>query len=43
MKNDLVGIYRQDQDAQSEPAFFLRRDEARELKRLDQGFFMAMI
>lgn len=40
MKTDLVGIFRQGDDAFCAPAFFLTRDEARALKDLDQGFFI---
>jgi hypothetical protein len=41
MENDLVGIFRQEQDAKIEaPAFYLTRDEARTLKQLGQGFFI---
>lgn len=38
---DLVGIYRQEQDAKTEPpAYYLTREEARTLKKLNQGFFI---
>src|SRR6185312_2496653 len=40
MKSDLVGVYRQNQDAKESPSFHITRQEARELKQLDQGFFI---
>jgi hypothetical protein len=40
MKTELVGIYRQEQDATSAPAFEITRAEARELKKLNQGYFI---
>ena len=40
MKTDIVGIFRQEDDAKGEPAFYLTRSEARILKSLSQGFFI---
>lgn len=40
MKTDLVGVYRQDSDSSGAPDFYVARSEARELKKLDQAFFI---
>jgi hypothetical protein len=41
MKTDVVAVYRQEQDARTEaPTFYVTREEARTLKKLNQGFFI---
>lgn len=37
---DLVGVFRQASDPDGVPDFYLTRDEARDLKKLDQAFFI---
>jgi len=36
----LVGVFHQESDAAGEPDFYVTRAEARELKKLDQAFFI---
>src|ERR1700750_2118828 len=39
-KQELVGIFHQASDPNGKPDFYLTRDEARALKKMDQGFFI---